>query len=256
MLNFLKKSLKPPAKEIFVGLALRDGAGTVMLIKGDREQKQVDIIDEKQFVFTNSWENLIEDVDETLYQLEQKNNIHADKVILFLYSHLVDQEASHIKQPYLSKIRDLAKEMELELMGFVEFHEAIALYGEHIENMALTASVVEVDKSVVTLFIYKGGKLVNTLSSSKTEDLNADLEGLFTQLKGDFLPTKIVIYDSLGVDGDIESVLTHQWSEDLFVQIPQVEIVPEQKLKQALLQAFGLQLFGDISQKAIGTLDA
>ncbi len=231
-------------KEHYFGLILKEEEGLGMLLEIDQDQKKIKKIDEKKFVYSNSWEQIIEDVDEILYELENTNKTRVEKVIFFLYSHLVDQKSKEIKKPYLDKIKNLAKKLELKPLGFIEHHEALSLYLNQKEEAPLTSVIVELDKSSVSLFMYKGGALIFCDSIAKTEDLIIDLETIFNKTKGEIiLPSRIIIFNSGELEDESNKIINHLWKEDLFIQIPRVEVLNYEELKEALLFSFSQQVF-------------
>ena len=63
------------------------------------------------------------------------------------------------------------------------------------------------------------------------------------------MPSRIILYDSKDLDKESTDIVTYRWSEELFVQLPRVEIIKEHELIQGLLGVFGEQ----VSQKISGT---
>lgn len=249
MFNIFKRDKKKQSEELYFGLILKENEGESMVLRTNSLNKTTEIIDSKTFTFTNSWEHLVEDTDAVLFELEQKNNIHVEKVIFFLYSHLVDQDTQQVKKPYLQKIKNIVSELELKTVGYIEHHESIALYLNQEEESPLTAVIAEIDKPAISIFVYKSGKMTSSATTAKTEDLLSDLTGLFTQMKGNYLPTRIIMYDSGSLEDESTKIMTHQWDESLFIQIPRVEVFSREKLTAALLFSFSKQLFGESVRK-------
>jgi len=84
-----------------------------------------EVVDFEKFNYTNSWENLAEDIDEVLYRLESKHKIHLEETIFFVYSHLVDEKTNQIKKPFQQKIKKLTADLELKPLGFIDCREAV-----------------------------------------------------------------------------------------------------------------------------------
>ncbi|GIW64981.1 MAG: hypothetical protein KatS3mg092_0914 [Patescibacteria group bacterium] len=112
----------------YLGLFLKEQRGSIFLMK--KKDNEIFVIDQINFNYTNGWENLINDIDENLYQLEEKHKVTLSKTIFFLYSHFIDDVTKNIKEPYLKKIKNIAKNLELEALGYIECYEAVSLYLE------------------------------------------------------------------------------------------------------------------------------
>ncbi len=242
MLDFLKKS-KKAASELYMGLILKENEGEVILLSADAETRIIHPLDQKKFTYTNSWEHLDGDVDQTLFELEKRNGVEIEKTVLFIYSHFVDQEKKTIKSPYKGKIKSLSDDLGLTIMGFVEFHEALGIYFHNIEQTPLSAIVIELDGPSVTVFVYKAGKIEHAETLAQTTDLIGDLEAVFTKLKGSYLPARMILYDSTDLTEVSNKIMSHSWDESLFIQIPKVEIVAPEKLQNALYSCFSKQIF-------------
>jgi hypothetical protein len=250
LLNILFRKKKDKESEYCFGLILKEEEGKGLILKVDQREKKITNVDEKKFIFSNSWEKLAEDVDEVLFELEESNKIRVEKTIFFLYSHLVDQKTSQIRQPYLNKTKRLLKELELKPLGYVEHHEALSVYISKKEEAPLTSIIIELDKSSISLFIYKAGEVVFSDLTARTEDLIVDLENIFNKIKREIiLPSRIIIYNSSDLEEEANKIISHKWKENLFIQIPRVEIINYEQLKEALIFSFSQQIFQDEKTK-------
>lgn len=251
--SIFKKRKKDKKSEYYFGLILKEERGTALILKINKEERKIVAVDEKGFPFSDSWEGLVDDVDEILYQLEQSNKIKVEKIIFFLYSHLVDQKKSQINQPYLAKIKRLVKELELKPLGYIEHHEALSVYLSQKEEIPLTAIIIEFDKSSISLFVYKAAQLVFSNVTARTEDLAADIENILNKINQRIiLPTRIIIYNSSGLEDEVNKINNYRWKENLFIQIPRVEIISYNQIKKALIYSFSEQVFQEEGVKAIG----
>lgn len=247
MFNFFSKSKLNKKPEYFFGLLLKENEGVGQVLELDPSGKKIKKIDETRFKFTNSWEHIVEDVDEVLYGLEQKNKLSLPKVIFFVYSHLVDQNTKQIKKEYIKRIKNIVDNLGLKALGFIELHEAVSVYLTHKDEAPLTSIIIELDQPLVSIFIYKGGELIHSDSIAKTESLIADLKYVFSKIKGIILPARIILYDSTKLTSESEQIVTHKWDESLFIQIPRVEVLTEEEIQQALMYNFSRQFFEDES---------
>ena len=232
---------KKEQKEYYLGIFLKEDQGLIMTFS--KENSGLELVDREKFTYTNGWENLTDDVDETLYRLEKNLDIEIKKTIFFVYSHLVDEKIGDIKPVYLQKIKQLVKALELQAMGYVECFEAISFYLEKDEQISLTTILIEIDKTQLGIFVYKGGKIDSKKILARTDDIIADLSEGFEEIKKKtILPARIILYDSGNLDDTATKILIHRWSSDLFVQIPKVDILSEDEVINGLMGIFGEQL--------------
>jgi len=252
MLNLFQQKQRSAKKECCLALILKENEGCVMALMIDTIHQSVDKIDEKDVSFPQSWDLIPEHIDDALFQLEHDNNCVIKEVIFFLYAHIVDQKNKKIKTVYFQQIRNIIKTLDLEPLGYIDYQEAISIYFSEKEHRAFTAMIVEIDIHVVSVFVYQNSALVFSESLKRGDIITADIEKLFILAHGiALLPSRILIYDSCILEGEVDTVVTHQWSENLFVQIPQFEIVSEHQLLTALFFAFTEQLFEKKKEKKV-----
>lgn len=233
---------KKEQKEFYLGIFLKEDQGVLMIFLKTNDGG-LELVDREKFSYTNGWENLIDDVDETLYKLEKNLDTEIKKTIVFVYSHLVDEKIGDIKPVYLQKIKQLVKTLELQAMGYVECFEAISFYLEKNEQIALTAILIELDKTQLGIFVYKGGKVDSKKILARTDDIITDLNEGFEEIKKKtILPARIILYDSGNLDDTATKILSNRWSSDYFIQIPKVDILLEDEVINGLMGIFGEQI--------------
>ncbi len=229
--NYLGLFLK---EEEGIAFVLYEGGGKMMI----REKEH--------FHYSNGWEHIKEDIDEVLFRFEQKLNISLDQTIFFIYSHFIDEKTRDIRKPYIQKIKEIVKNLELHALGYIECSEAVLHLLEKKEEMPLTAILVELDKSNVGVFVYKGGKIAHRKVISRTDNLISDLLAAFEDQKGKFLlPARLILYDSNDLDDESTKILTYHWSEDYFIQLPRIEILKEDDTIEGLMNIFQEQLMNE-----------
>ena len=234
----LKKTLET---KNYLALFLKEEEGVVIVL--NHKNGRMIIREIERFHYSNGWEHIIQDIDEVLFRLEQKLNITLDQTIFFVYSHFIDERIHDIKKPYLQKIKEIVKNLELHALGYIECSEAILQYLEKKEEMPLTAILVELDRTNVGIFVYKGGKIGYRKILSRTDDLVDDLLKGFENLKGKFLlPARLILYNSKDLDDESTKIVTFRWSEDYFIQLPRVEILKEEETVESLVNTFGEQI--------------
>lgn len=239
---FQKKSHEE--EETYLGLFLKENEGMLFYISPASESK-LKITKREKFVFTDGWNRLIEDVDEVLNRLETTTGKSPEKTVFFIYSHLVDPTTKEIKRPYLQRIKQLAKNLELKPLGFIECHEAILDYLQQKEKLPLTANLIEFDKSELGIFVYTTGRLIFSEIVPRTDNVIADLMPVFERIRMQtVIPPRIILYNSKDLDLESASIITHQWGKDFFIQLPKVQIFKEEEVIASFLDIFSSQLAG------------
>src|SRR3989339_477236 len=237
--SFFKK--KSSIADIYLGLFLKESKGEVMIIESTG--KSISITHSESFDYSNGWENLTNDIEEILFHLEKKIGRQLTKTIFFMYSHFIDDKAGDIKKPYLQKIKDLVKNLELTALGYIECHEAVSSFLQKKEEISLTAILIEIDANNLGIFIYKGGKINYKIIVSRTDNIVEDIMKGLSDLKGKYLlPSRIILYDSQNLDSTSDKILTHKWGSEYFVQLPRVDILTYLEVSQGLIEVFGQQI--------------
>ena len=226
--------------KIFFGLFLKEKEGVGLIMKS--ENSNIILLDQEKFTYSDGWEHLTEDIDELILKLEQRAKVQLHETIFFLYSHFIDEKTKEIKKPFLQKIKELVKNLNLKALGYIECYEAVIHYLEKKEELPLTAVLIELDHSNLSVFVYKRGELSYSRVLAHTDSLIDDLLTCFIEIKGKFLlPSRIILYDSEDLDNESTEIVTYRWSEELFVQLPRVEVVKEHEAIQGLLGVFAEQ---------------
>lgn len=240
---FLAK--KNQIEDTYLGLFLKENEGMLFYIS-QITPGNLKINRKEKFTYTDGWEKLAEDVDEVLNKLETTTGKSPEKTVFFIYSNLVDPVTKQIKRPYLHKIKQLVKNLELKPLGFIECHEAISDDLQQKEKMPLTANLIEFDKTALSVFVYTTGRLIFSETVSRTENLINDLLPIFEKIKTQtVIPPRIILYDSKDLDLESTSILTHQWGKDFFIQLPRVQIFKEEQVIESFLKIFSSQMGGD-----------
>lgn len=241
---------KSKKNEVYLGLFLKEEEGIAMIIMKD--QGKLTIKDRESFKYTNGWENLTEDVDEVLFRLEKSNNVQVEETIFFVYSHLIDERSSDIRKPFLIKIKELVKNLELKVLGYIECFEAVSYYLEKTEEIPLNAVLLEMDRHQFSVFVIKGGRVNFRKSIARTNNIAEDLQSALLEVKGKaMLPSRIILYDSGNIDDEATKIISYRWGEDYFAQIPKIDIFHEEKILEGLTDVFS----GQIGNKSKDTVE-
>src|SRR3989344_6701143 len=213
-LPFFSKSSN--GKKTFFGLFLKEKEGIGLVLKS--ENAKIVLLDQEKFNYTDGWEHLAEDIDNLIVKLEQRTKIKLQETIFFVYSHFIDEKTKEIKKPFLQKIKDLVKNLNLKALGYIECYEAIIHYLEKREELPLTAVLIELDHSNLSVFVFKRGELTYSKILAHTDNFIDDLLTSFLEIKGKFLlPSRIILYNSKDLDKESTEIVTYRWSEELFV---------------------------------------
>lgn len=242
-LPFLKRRKK--AESYYLGLFLREHEGHVYAL--ERTPTGLKLAAEETFAYTNGWNHLVEDVDQVLVKLETRVPVHFTETIFFIESEILDPVSGEIKKHYLTKIKELVKNLELKALGYIECFEAVVNFLQKRDDLPLTAVVIELDVGHMTVFVYKGGRAVLRKTVERSSHVAADLTHLFDEAKAKniLLPSKIVLYGSKSIDHEASLLMAHKWTTDFFVQPPKVETIHEDEIRNDLISVFESQLNRD-----------
>ena len=235
-LPFFKKK---PEKEVYFGIYLGEGklAGFVF----DAFDQGVEIIAQNSYDTSTGFATVLEDIDNLISDLELKTNIHLNKTIFFLHSTMLDLDTEEIKEQYKSMLSNVAKELELIPMGYIEVKDAVEEYLK--KDSVLHAILLEIDPSQFGVFVYRGGRMVKGETISRTDNIGADLSKVFLSLpKSIILPAKIVVYGAQEKIEMAETLSKYKWQDSLFVQHPTIEIIKDNDLNQMLVDTFFSEL--------------
>lgn len=238
--NLFPKKTNNNTEYIF-GLLLKEqeGIGIVMVRSGNN----IALKTYEKFSYSNGWENLTLDVDDLLFKIEQSSKIHLTQSIIFIFSHLIDDKSQEIKKPYLTKIKEMVKNLELKALGYIECYEAVVQINEDRDEMPLSAVVLELDRTQVSIFIYKSGHIAFSQSVTRTDNLVDDFVTVIDPVKKKLLlPARIILYDSKDMSEESTKFLSHRWTNDYFVQMPRIKIIQEEEIIAGLLKVFEKQI--------------
>lgn len=239
-LPFFSDNTSP--RDYYFGLFLKENKGIGYIISG--VNKKFSLVAKKEFVYTNGWESLTQNVDDVLFKLENDTKCRIEKTIFFLFSHLVDSKTKEIKKLYLQKIKELTKSIEIKPIGYIECYEAVVSYLQTREGTPLTSILIELDDTNIDIFIYKGGHKMHNYVVARTDNIIDDLHTVFDDVgKNTLLPNRVILYNSSGLVEESTKIISHKWSSDLFVQLPRVEILKEEHIFEGLLAVFEEQIY-------------
>ncbi len=195
----------------------------------------------------SSTEILIEAVDASLSVAQEKlaeNTPEPNQVIFGLPETWIGTEG--ISSPRLKDLKLICQKLELQPVGFVVTTEAITHYLKSKEGTPLSAILIRVSTTEITVSIIRLGNIEGTHVVGRSGDLAGDVrEGLVRFGDQESLPARMVIYD--GGEDSIEDLtqqlMAFDWQSYLpFLHLPHIEAVPESFSITAIAVAGGSEV--------------
>lgn len=194
-------------------------------------------------LFSNGWEDIVDDIDKLLALLEDETQLQIENTIFYLYSTLLETKNGTINEPYKSAIKKLVKELELKPLGYIECFEAVKDELENRIQGPYNGTLLEVDQKHVSIHVYKGGKQILAEETSRTDALSEDVSELFHRKDEHLiLPSRITVYGYFAKEDDKKELQEHVWDESLFVQMPRVEFLEDAIFFKSLSDTFLKQM--------------
>lgn len=147
-----------------------------------------------------------------------------------------------VAQPRLTDLKTICEKLELKPLGFVVATEAIAHYLKATEGTPLSAILLRVSASEVTVTVVHLGTIEGTHVAGRSGDLAADVrEGLVRFGDRDSFPSRMLLYNG---DEDLEDLsqqlLAYDWQSSMpFLHIPKIEPLDERFSITAIARAGG-----------------
>jgi len=232
-----------PTGEIYCGILLKEGQGICYVY--EKKPSSVVLLKQKEFQYSDQWEHVVDDIDDALSHIEQElgKNTPIAQCIFFVFAHLIDHSTHEIAKPYIGKLRDISKLLELRPVGYMEVVDAVAEELEKEKQTRLSSIVAELDDTQLTVFLFKGGHKLAIQQSVRTDNFAADMqESLEKIAQSHILPNHIYLYDSTDLAEESSDLLLYSWKKDLFIQQPRIAVVPAATVSNALLGLLEKQL--------------
>lgn len=229
--------------ELYCGILLKEAQGICFIF--EKKESSIRLLKQREFQYMNGWEHIVDDVDNALSIIEKEvtKNIKLTHCIFFVFSHLIDPQTKEIAKQYASKIRDLANNLELKPLGYMEVVDSIHEQLQQEQQTALSSVVVELDDTQMTVFLFKGGHKIAiqraTRSDNFAEDMDTALESI---AQSHILPTHIYLYDSTDLAEESSDLMLHAWKKNIFIQQPRVAVIPASTVGVALKNLLERQL--------------
>lgn len=229
--------------EVYCGILLKEAQGTCFVY--EKKPHSVFLLKQKEFQYSDGWEHIVDDIDEALSLIEQEMGKQTiiSQCIFFVFAHLIDQASHEIAKPYITKLRDISKLLELKPVGYMEVIDAVHEELENEKQTRLSSIVVELDDTQMTTFLFKGGHKIAIQHSSRTDNFADDMQEALEKIaQSHILPNHIYLYDSTDLAEESSDLLLYSWKKNLFIQQPRIAVVQSSTVSKALLKLLEKQL--------------
>jgi hypothetical protein len=229
--------------EVYCGILLKEAQGICFVY--EKKPHSVFLLKQKEFQYSDGWEHIVDDIDEALSIIEQElgKQTIISQCVFFVFAHLIDQVSHEIAKPYITKLRDISKLLELKPVGYMEVIDAVHEELENEKQMRLSSVVVELDDTQMTTFLFKGGHKIAIQHSSRTDNFADDMQSSLEKIaQSHILPNHIYLYDSTDLAEESSDLLLYSWKKNLFIQQPRIAVVQASTVSKALLKLLEKQL--------------
>lgn len=229
--------------ELYCGILLKEAQGTCFIF--EKRENSIQLLKQREFQYMNGWDHIVDDVDNALSIIEQEvvGNGKLTHCIFFVFSHLIDIQTKEISKQYTGKIRDLASNLELKPLGYMEVIDAIHEELQQEKQTPLSSVVVELDDTQMTVFLFKAGHKIAVQRSTRTDNFAEDMDNaLATIAQTHILPTHIYLYDSTDLAEESSDLMLHAWKKNIFIQQPRVAVIASSTVGAALKNLLEKQL--------------
>ncbi len=232
-----------PSGEVYCGILLKESQGICYVY--EKSSQSVHLLKQKEFQYTDGWEHIVDDIDEALSLIEQEmgKQTTISQCVFFVFAHLVDQNTHEIAKPYITKLRDISKLLELKPVGYMEVIDAVHEHLEHEKQTRLSSIVVELDDTQMTIFLFKAGHKIVVQHGTRTDNFAEDMQTAFEKIsQSHILPNHIYLYDSTDLAEESSDLLLYSWKKNLFIQQPRIVVIEASTVGKALLNLLEKQL--------------
>lgn len=229
-----------------VSIGMTEVTSTVWGLMGT----QIDILGQKTFSYSGT-EDLISKTHQALDDSLGSLDIEPEKVLFGVpESWSMDD---NLKEPYLKLLSKMLKAYDLSPMAYVTTTNSLSYLLQKQEGAPPTAILLGLGE-FVEITLVKGGKILGTKSTKRTDILFEDIEKVLQQFtEVEVLPSKILLYstkagqDLSKLHGDL---MSFPWMAKLsFLHFPKIEILADDILYQSVIFAGASELYPEIDLK-------
>lgn len=229
-----------------VTIGLTEVTSTVWGLYG----RQIDILGQKTFGYKDL-EDLIRKTHQALDESLGVLDLEPEKVLFGVPDNWSMDD--NLKEPYLKLLSKMLKEYDLSPMAYVTTTNSLSYLLQKQEGAPPTAILLGLGEHV-EITLVKGGKILGTKSTKRTDILFEDIEKLLQQFtEVEVLPSKILLY-STKAGQDLSKLhsdlMSFPWMAKLsFLHFPKIEILADDILYQSVIFAGSSELYPEIDLK-------
>lgn len=209
------------------------------------KESVVELLGVAQKEYAGDWETVIQTTDDVIAEASGNlpENENVQRVIFGLPNFWTKE--NKIESRHLENLKRLCNSLDLKPLGFVTIPEAIANYFQKHEGSPLTALLIGIGKSSLTVSLVRVGKIDKVITKPKTEELTEDINRAFSEFTNvEVLPSRILLFDS---DSDLENMkqelIAFPWqAKSSFLHFPKIEILETGTDIKAVALAGGMEL--------------
>lgn len=186
----------------------------------------VDIIGKAVVSYRGGWDAVIDASDRALSEasesLPEETVVH--RVIFGLSPQYI--KGDRIVPDYLTGLKKLCQELDLNPSGFVVTPEAIAFLLQKKEGSPPTTILIGFGRTSLTMSLFKVGKPCGFATVARTDSLIKDIEqALASFVDVEIMPSRILLYDGeITLTKAREELLTYPWQKkSAFLHFPKIE---------------------------------
>lgn len=221
---------KPEERELFLSLLLDVDAIAAAAWYMDQTGEPHLLSHASAPLEKDSWEHRREITDSLLTVVEDKAGSKAaiKKVVLGLPQRYLTDEGA-ILPSARPGIKSLTHELDLQAVGFVPVHEALAYMMKREDGVPASVIFINVCKDELTIFLYRIGKLTGQTTISVSPDLTARVEEVLKSFQNhDVLPSRMILFgtDLATVEAVKAELLKYPWTTRAnFLHFPKIEVL-------------------------------
>lgn len=191
--NFFKKR---PVRDLFHGLYLHQNGFTHFVF--EKTANEILTIFDESHPYSKGFDEVLGDIDESLFEAENKLDQKLNKVIFFVPTHAIHPDNKEVQQPYRRAISEIVRSLELQALGYVELFD---LLKSQLPKML--SVYLECDADKVMLAVAEEGVLTKRLDA--TTDIDVILQDI-SKLHSPSAPLVIFAEDEEVVSALIDKV--------------------------------------------------
>jgi len=228
-LPFLKS--KKESKAYYLSLILNNERITAIIL--EESSGIVKILSQENQLISDNIENLpleelIKAIDQVISKTEEliPADVELNKTVFGVKENWVEEDSKKIKKDYLKNLKKICDSLDLTPIGFMVLSEAITNFLQQEEGAPISAIYVEIGSRLITLSLFRGGRLVQKIEGGKGSSIAHAVDELMKQFTAEVLPARLALHDPDGNNELYSQFVGHQWSKSLpFLHIPQINIL-------------------------------